>query len=113
MSLHAATRGLFRHSSGPNAASASACRLLHRTFANKAEESKSEQDHASPSTGRTPPGEKQGAKPKILDETPPADPPEDVKQHNQEFEKRHDRAAGKINPDGKDNVGKGFWSGKF
>jgi hypothetical protein len=66
-----------------------------------------------PVTGRTPPGPKKGAYPKILDEAPPPEPSQEVREHNQEFENRHDRAANKINPEGKDNVGKGFWSGAF
>ena len=86
-----------------------------RRYADAAKEGGSNESNGSKvsqhTTGRTPPGPKDGAYPKILDDAPPAEPSEDVKQHNEDFEHRHDRAQGKINPDGKDNVGKGFWSG--
>jgi hypothetical protein len=83
-------------------------RLLTRGYAQQGQTEEKQKN-----TGRTPPGPKDGAKPKILDGAPPPDPPEEVKQHNRDFEQRYDRAAGKISPDGKDDVGKGFWSGEF
>ncbi|MCJ1441342.1 MAG: hypothetical protein MMC23_001828 [Stictis urceolatum] len=57
-------------------------------------------------------GPKKGASPKILDTAPPTNPSEDVEKHNREFENRHDRTTNKINPDGKQNVGKGSGSGQ-
>ena len=54
---------------------------------------------------------KSGASPKIHSEGTPAEASEDVKKHNEELENRHDRAANKVDEDGKDNVHKGYWSG--
>ncbi|KAF2766261.1 hypothetical protein EJ03DRAFT_377101 [Teratosphaeria nubilosa] len=57
----------------------------------------------------------QGAKPKILDESPPpkGQEPDDVKKHNQEMEQRADKASASVNEEDieKDKVGKNFWSG--
>lgn len=60
-------------------------------------------------------GGKKKPQPKILDHSPPADPSEDVKQHNREMENRADRAHEKIDEGAsdKDNVSKGYWSGKW
>src|SRR6186713_380031 len=44
---------------------------------------------------------KGGPKPKILETAPPAEETDDVKEHNEEFKKRSDRASNKIDPDGK------------
>lgn len=52
-------------------------------------------------------GVSSGSQPKILGENN-AEHSEDVKAHNEDMKKRHDRPS---NDDG-DNVGKGFWSGK-
>ena len=52
-----------------------------------------------------------GAKPKILEHAPPAEETPDVKKHNEDFQKRPDRAANVINDDNK--VGKGFWTGRL
>ncbi|TKX25653.1 hypothetical protein C1H76_2303 [Elsinoe australis] len=58
---------------------------------------------------------KNGAKPKILSESPPADQeaPEDVKRHNEEMDRRAERAAANVsNEDAdKDKVPKSFWKG--
>lgn len=55
-----------------------------------------------------------GARPKILDENPPAEESEDVKQHNREMDNRAERADTRIsNEDAeKDKVPPGFWSGE-
>lgn len=85
---------------------------LLRTYADQA--SKEDQNAGKvkqDSPGHTSAGPKDGAHPKILDAAPPAEPSEDVKQHNKEFEQRHDRSSNKINSDGTPTVGKGFWSG--
>lgn len=56
---------------------------------------------------------KEGAKPKILDESsPPAEPSEDVKKHNEEMDQRYEKAANHVDEPGNDNVGKGFWKGR-
>ena len=52
-----------------------------------------------------------GSKPKILGENNP-EHSEDVKAHNEDMKKRHDRPQEGVGPDAKDNVDKGFWSGK-
>ena len=52
------------------------------------------------------------ARPVILEHAPPTEETEDVKLHNQEFEKRPDRAHNKIDPEDKDKVDKDFWKGK-
>ena len=51
-----------------------------------------------------------GAKPKILEHSPPAVETPEVKKHNEEFQKRPDRAANMIDDNNK--VKKGFWTGK-
>ena len=51
-----------------------------------------------------------GAQPKILRDTLPAEPDEDVKQHNREMNQRADRAHEKAEDNVK--VPKGYWSGK-
>lgn len=50
--------------------------------------------------------------PKILGENNP-EHSEDVKAHNEDMRKRHDRADESANSDGNDQVGKGFWSGAY
>ncbi|MCJ1389175.1 hypothetical protein MMC18_002030 [Xylographa bjoerkii] len=62
------------------------------------------------SSGSTP--SKSGASPKIHSENIPAEESAEVKKHNEELEKRHDRASNKVDDDGRDNVNKKFWSGK-
>ncbi|MCJ1253283.1 hypothetical protein MMC24_001094 [Lignoscripta atroalba] len=52
-----------------------------------------------------------GAQPKLYSAAPPAEPSEDVKKHNKEFDNRHGREQKNQDEDGKDDVGKGFWSG--
>lgn len=52
-----------------------------------------------------------GAQPKILRDTLPAEPDEDVKQHNREMSQRADRAHEKAEDNVK--VPKGYWSGEF
>lgn len=57
---------------------------------------------------------KESAQPKILDESsPPAEPSEDVKKHNEEMDQRYEKAENHVDDDGKDNVSKEFWKGKF
>ena len=65
---------------------------------------------SSGSSGST--SSKSGASPRIHSENTPAEENADVKKHNEELEKRHDRASNKVDDDGKDNVSKKFWSGK-
>lgn len=57
-------------------------------------------------------GSSNGAQPKIHNETPPAEPSEDVKKHNEDFDNRYG-AQNKSDHNEKDKVGKGFWSGKI
>ena len=54
-----------------------------------------------------------GAQPKIHDHAPPAEPSEEVKKHNDDFNNRHG-AQDKDSQDEKQkqHVGKGFWSGE-
>jgi len=52
-----------------------------------------------------------GAQPKILDESPPTEPSEEVKKHNREMDQRHDKATSRVDDEKKDKVGKGYWSG--
>lgn len=52
-----------------------------------------------------------GSQPKILGENDP-EYSEDVKAHNEDMKKRHDRPKEGVEHDAKDNVDKGFWSGK-
>ncbi|MCJ1317123.1 hypothetical protein MMC15_002445 [Xylographa vitiligo] len=54
---------------------------------------------------------KSGASPKIHSENMPAEESADVKKHNEELEKRHDRASNKVDDAENDNVSKKFWSG--
>lgn len=53
----------------------------------------------------------QGAQPKILNESPPENPSEDVKKHNADMEQRAEQATEKVSDEDaqKDKVGKGFW----
>ncbi len=51
-----------------------------------------------------------GAQPKIHDSKVPSEESDEVKQHNDEMGKRHDRSHEQQDDDGK--VGKGFWSGE-
>ncbi|KAI9682797.1 MAG: hypothetical protein M1822_006287 [Bathelium mastoideum] len=58
-----------------------------------------------------------GAQPKILKDAPPAkgEESEEVKRHNEEMDRRHEKAHAKVteaDPE-KEKVGKGFWSGEF
>jgi len=56
---------------------------------------------------------KEGAQPKILDErSPPAELSEEVKKHNEEMDQRYEKSASRVDEQGKDNVGKGFWKGR-
>ena len=52
-----------------------------------------------------------GSRPKILGENDP-EHSEDVKAHNEDMKKRHDRPQEGVEPDAKDNVDPKFWSGK-
>jgi hypothetical protein len=60
------------------------------------------------------PKSSEGLEPKILNESPPKEESEDVKQHNKEFNERADRAHESIpNEDAeKDKVSPKFWSGE-
>jgi len=55
-----------------------------------------------------------GPQPKILNENPPPENDQAVKQHNEEMENRYERAAmGATNEEAKgDKVSKDFWSGQ-
>ena len=70
-----------------------------------------------PSGGSGTSGSKQsssGAQPKIHSASIPTEASEGVKKHNEEFEQRkHGKATNEMDHKGKDNVGKGFWSGMF
>ncbi|KAI9876688.1 MAG: hypothetical protein M1830_005961 [Pleopsidium flavum] len=63
------------------------------------------------SSGRNGKSAGNGAQPKIHSSSPPEEQSDDVKQHNREMDNRHGRAQNQGVDDGKDNVGKGFWSG--
>ena len=52
------------------------------------------------------------SKPRILQENNP-EHSEDVKRHNEEYSKRHDRPAEHADEGGNQTVGKGFWSGEW
>lgn len=52
-----------------------------------------------------------GAQPKILNASVPAEPSDEVKQHNKEMANRHDRAGIQVGNQGDEKVGKGYWSG--
>lgn len=54
-----------------------------------------------------------GAQPKILNEGPPAEQSDEVKQHNREMANRHDRAGTQVGKQEDEKVGKGYWSGKM
>ena len=72
-------------------------------------------DSSGGSSGKSDAGSKgasNGAQPKIYNETPPAEPSEDVKKHNEDFDNRYG-AQNKSDHNEKDKVGKGFWSGKI
>ena len=51
-----------------------------------------------------------GAQPKILSQNAPVEESEDVKQHNAEYAKRHDRNAG---DHADEKVDPKFWSGRL
>lgn len=68
-------------------------------------------DSSEEGTGITKQTDK-NAKPRILEHVPDAEDTEDVRKHNEEFEKRPDRADNKLDPENKETVGKGFWNGK-
>ena len=51
-----------------------------------------------------------GAQPKILNQSTPTEESEDVKQHNAEYAKRHDRTGG---DHADEKVDPKFWSGRF
>ena len=70
-------------------------------------------DSSSGSGGKPDAGSKggsNGAQPKIYSEKPPAEPSEEVKKHNKDFDNRYG-AQNKSDHNDKDKVGKGFWSG--
>ena len=52
-----------------------------------------------------------GSRPKILGENDP-EYSEEVKAHNEDMKKRHDRPQEGVEHDAKDNVDKNFWSGE-
>ena len=52
-----------------------------------------------------------GSRPKILGENDP-NYSEEVKAHNEDMKKRHDRPQEGVEHDAKDNVDKSFWSGE-
>ena len=58
-------------------------------------------------------GASSGAKPKIHSTSSPPEPNEDVKRHNEEHSKRHDRSATRPEDDSSQKVDKGFWGGKI
>ena len=51
------------------------------------------------------------SKPRILQENNP-EHSEEVKRHNEEYSKRHDRPSEHADDQGKDTVSKGYWSGE-
>ena len=76
---------------------------------------KGEGDHntqESPSNGHnSKPGASQssgGPQPKIYSDSPPAEPSDEVKAHNEEMKQRHDRPNEQVESKS-DTVGKGFW----
>ena len=75
----------------------------------------SEQKSSSSGSGNGAAGKgEEGAQPKILDERkPPTEPSEDVKKHNAEMDQRYGKAQSRVDEEGKDNVGKGWWKGEF
>ena len=56
-------------------------------------------------------GKSKGAQPKILNESPPENPSEEVQKHNKDVDKRAEQAHEKVADEDieKDKVGKGFW----
>lgn len=54
-----------------------------------------------------------GAQPKIHSASVPAEPTDEVKQHNEEMASRHDRAGTHVGEQNDEKVGKGYWSGKM
>jgi len=60
------------------------------------------------------PKDTKGLKPTILNESPPApeDESEDVKKHNEDMAKRHDKPHEQINEE-KEKVDPEFWTGMF
>ena len=56
-----------------------------------------------------------GARPKILNENPPATESADVKQHNEEMKHRAEKAHEQVSNEdaGKDKVPKSFWAGEY
>lgn len=73
-----------------------------------------DQENASSGSGDKSTSEQKnvsGSQPKILGENDP-EHSEEVKAHNEDMKKRHDRPQEGVEPDAKDNVDKGFWSGK-
>lgn len=52
-----------------------------------------------------------GSQPKILGENDP-EHSEDVKAHNEDMKKRHDRPQEGVHPNANDNVDKAFWKGE-
>jgi hypothetical protein len=60
-------------------------------------------------------GDSKGApQPKILNENPPSNPSDEVKQHNKEMEDRHEKPFQSASDEDvkSDKVSKGFWAGK-
>lgn len=55
-----------------------------------------------------------GAQPKILSESPPENPSEDVRKHNEDFSQRAEQAHEKVGDEQvrDDKVSKDFWSGQ-
>lgn len=72
----------------------------HNTQQNASSSGSSEKSGASQSDG--------GPQPKILSEDQPTEESDDVKAHNQDMAKRHDRANAEVNDEGQ-TVQKGFW----
>ncbi|KAL8768650.1 MAG: hypothetical protein Q9209_005209 [Squamulea sp. 1 TL-2023] len=63
------------------------------------------------SSGKSGASQSSGApQPKILSENPPAEESDDVKAHNEDMGKRHDRANAEVDEKG-ETVEKGFWKG--
>ena len=78
----------------------------HNTQENESSTGSSEK--SSSSSG----GVSGSSQPKILGENNP-EHSEDVKAHNEDMKKRHDRPVESADDDGSDAVGKGFWSGEY
>ena len=76
------------------------------------------QQNDSSSSGRSNSGSSvsgvsSGAKPKIHSTNSPPEPNEEVRRHNEEHSKRHDRSETRSKDDGGQKVDKGFWSGRI